>query len=904
MDTRRYLVVTVLIVFGIFFCRINGAWAGSTNQQSGSTAASTQASTHPSQNGHQFNSACLSEPIQTEFSPAGAEEKAEALGKGTLGSLLDSASGGLIGFGGKKETKLARRPRYPKSEIEVTDAKLSLELQGAPEDNMVRMAVRVEEDPEKGAPHLIVLQDRNCRVLLPLQVKVFELWGTWKLHISWTQSYYQDGQLTGTESGGWDTSWTELMDRYHTTAGIPGIWQNFGGKPFGGIRGVIAEFQLPEGETFVPGNWFLISHIARPGPVADTVITEAVVTSLTESKKESFSFEQARNVSWNVPVAASKTASIMPLIGAGASAQGLLSKNDCKKIFDEINRLECAADDCEKERQALAEAEQALTDAQQAYQDAENAETGARNDITRIQRALDNARTDQSKADEKLAITEAQQGRLVDSLKKGGHGLSAGQVANAVNKSKETVAKARDNAARKKATVEQAEKDLAAANAALVAANAALAAAREDQDNKQQAVDAARQALRDCLERERRRCDEVKELWRQYDECRHRYREQEKTESAIDQARGDVEYERDKQTKEEEDDYKTKVEELKDQERAVKGLGGTPPSSVAEASAEAEEARKRAGQHTRDAEKKLKEAETKYQQGDLDGAKQAAEDAKMAQGNATAAMEEANDLMDEAIDDMDSEYRKALLAKQKEDERKRAAAREAAKEATREAALKKEACLRHIAEYFQDESHKDSLLESLGGFVSGDAKNAISDADSLAGNPEKLKEFLGKLEEKRQLLENLLSILNGIADNNSLEARNEAFSSALNIAQQISQRIPGLGEFFNFYATAFDEAVKALNALGEKIVSIYKPMVDDYLERKDTLRCCSYNYQQLNKMTMEEVVNKGWEEFKDKNLKTMEPGLRGNEDKLEEYFKTRLKIQWIQCCLNYTLSGK
>ncbi len=887
----RYRFAAVLLVFSMSAGPVDGVWADAFTDQSDGSTTEPEESSPPGQP-QQASSGCLSDPIQVKLGNAGAEEAARATGKKAIGSLLSSATGGLVGFGGGEKPKLARRPRYPRSKIQ--EGRLKLELQGAAEDGKLRMAVRIKDDPEKGAPHLIALQDRNCRILMPVKVSAFELWGTWSLQVSWTKSYYENGRLMRAESGGWNTSWTELLGRYHSSAEIPGIWQSFGNKPFKGVRGIIAEFQLPPGETFTPGDWYLVTQVTRPGPTSDAIVTEPVVASLHRQKDNTFHFEAAHDVAWNTGAPRANASGVVALVGAGASAQGLVSAHDCKKISDEINQLQCAANNCEKEKAALAAAEQAYADAQQGRLDAQAAVDKARDDVQRKQRAREKAMADQDKAEKKKAITETQQGRLMHDLSEGGFGLSASQTAHAMEASRQTMEKARANAERAGAAADQAEHELEAANAAFDSARSALASAAADEDQMKQAVDAARDALKECLERDRKRCEQIEQLMQQYDDCRHRYREQEKTRDTIDRAKDDV-ADGQQQVAEGRDDYYAKAKDLKDRQDALNGLGGTPPASSVDNAGKADVARQRAEQYSRDADARIREAENKYQRGDLDGATQSANEAKDAQDKARQAMEAANDQMDNANDDMDSEYRKVLLAKERDDERRREIA-------AREAMLKKEVCIRHLAEYYGQQSDDDTLLKTLGGFVSKDAKGAIADAQKLAYSRE-AKEALDELEKKRQLLESLLGVLNGIADNDSLDARNQAFSSALEISRQISEKIPGMGAFFDFYIGGFNAAVKALNALGERIVSIYKPDVDNYIRKSGKLMCCSYNYRQLDKINLDDLINYAWLEYKRSWPAGYEAGLRGGEGKLEQYFKARLRVHWIHCCLDYALHG-
>jgi hypothetical protein len=239
--------------------------------------------------------ACITKPIKVASASDVASSKVKGFGKGLMGSVIGQASGGMIGVGGGgkevKEPKLAKKPKYPKTDIKSKDGKSKLELSGAVEDGTLKLAQRIKKSPRSGAPHLMALQDRKCRLILPARIFVYELWVTWTLEVNWTKSYYQDGQLVSQEHGGWTDSWTDLLARYSGVMFLPGIWEDFGGKPFKGVRSVIAEFELPKGEKFNPEDWSFITHITRKAP-GGGIITAPIVTNMTRNEDGTLSFKE------------------------------------------------------------------------------------------------------------------------------------------------------------------------------------------------------------------------------------------------------------------------------------------------------------------------------------------------------------------------------------------------------------------------------------------------------------------------------------------------------------------------------------------------------------------------------------------------------------------------------------
>ncbi len=832
---------------------------------------------------------CLTEPLDVVYSETSASDKAKSTSKGILGSVLSSATGGAVSSGGRKETRLSRRPHYPKTKLEITDSKLELEYQGKYEDGTVQMAVRIKKDSEKGSPHLIVLQDINCNILLPAKVSVFELWGRGGLQVSWSSSTFQNGSLVSSQSGGWNTSWTELKRRYPNTSKIPGIWETYGEEPFKGIRGVSVEFQPPSTGQFNPADWYLVSHFTRRGSGDSGITTEPVVAQMTVGKKQTYVFSQADDVAWQVPLAQVTAVSLL----TSTEQQGLVCKDDCKKILDEIDQLECIKEDCGDRTIAVDAALQAHKDALQASDEALNDVERATSDIKNARQALDTARAKQDQAKRKLAIETTKQKRLQDALRRGGHGLAARQSQHAIDYSQGVISRLEQRAENAGAASETAKNNLASAESALEEANAAIAAAKEAADSKQQQLEAAKQALSDCMQAERERCQAVEDLQQEYQRCARRCRAQDRTRAELDSS-GEYLADQPEDVEQARDEYEANTSKLRDLQKAINEFGGTDSSAAKQFSEEAKSTREQADQISNDAKRALKDAEASYEQGDLESAEESAKQARDLQDQADETLDEAADLMQDAVDQAWLEYQKELEMQLVEYNRELRAAAEAA-------ALKKQVCLRYISEYFDQQSNNSTLLEEMGGFVSGDAKDAIKQADGIAANPEQVKEFLAKVEKQRHKLERLLTLLNGIADNASMESRNEAFATTLEIAAELAERIPGLGEFFNFYSSAYSAAVNALYALQEKFIDLYKPMVDDYVDLSRP--CCSYDPGELNSKSLEELVDERWVRFERDNHKVLARLSGDTLRKLETYFKTRLTLKWTTCCIQYTLDA-
>lgn len=87
------------------------------------------------------------------------------------------------------------------------------------------------------------------------------------------------------------------MGQYKTPGDIPAIWKDFGGKPFEGIRGIVADFKFPEGQTFNSADWNLITHATtRDG---DFIQAQPFIMDMTAGEKGVLSFTQRETTVWD-----------------------------------------------------------------------------------------------------------------------------------------------------------------------------------------------------------------------------------------------------------------------------------------------------------------------------------------------------------------------------------------------------------------------------------------------------------------------------------------------------------------------------------------------------------------------------------------------------------------------------
>ena len=209
----------------------------------------------------------------------------------------------------------------------------------------------------------------------------------------------------------------------------------------------------------------------------------------------------------------------------------------------------------------------------------------------------------------------------------------------------------------------------------------------------------------------------------------------------------------------------------------------------------------------------------------------------------------------------------------------------------RELTLKKLTCARLLAEYMDEAEVEGSVFEDISEIYEFVQDQADEIPDRLSGATDKFKDFMGKIEENRQQLEEALNVLEGVLNNDDLEARQEAFGSLLNLVKILGDKVPGVGEMLGFYASAYDAAIDAIMALEDQIkIDPIRKVID-----KTPIRCTP---ELWGDKSFDEILDEKWEDFKDDNSIILNNiSNQSTMDKLEEYFKQRAMLEIYKCCL-------
>ncbi len=209
----------------------------------------------------------------------------------------------------------------------------------------------------------------------------------------------------------------------------------------------------------------------------------------------------------------------------------------------------------------------------------------------------------------------------------------------------------------------------------------------------------------------------------------------------------------------------------------------------------------------------------------------------------------------------------------------------------RELTLKKLTCARLLAEYMDESDVEGSVFEDIGEIYDFVQAQADEVPNRLSGATDKFKDFMDKIEENRQKLEEALNVLEGLLNNDDLEARQEAFGSLLNLVRILGNKVPGVGDMLGFYASAYDTAINAIMELEDQIkIDPVRKVID-----KTPIRCRPDLWAEKS---FEEILDEKWQDFtNDNSIILNNISNQSTMDKLKRYFKKRAMLEIYKCCL-------
>lgn len=211
------------------------------------------------------------------------KSKAASTALGIAGGLLGGGGSPLGGRGRGGDGPPMVNCRIKDSEMTVFDdpatgTVLKVGVKRA-KDTLVVFA-KIDRSSDNGTFQTAFLQKSDGAALAPASVGICDLWGEWKLTVSWTRDTYVDNQLVKHEQGGWSEGGRFALPGFVSTAERPdGLWRRLGfSNASHGARMVALSYKVPP-----DADLDLVVHVTRPSQ--EMVTTTPFALTLTEGPK-------------------------------------------------------------------------------------------------------------------------------------------------------------------------------------------------------------------------------------------------------------------------------------------------------------------------------------------------------------------------------------------------------------------------------------------------------------------------------------------------------------------------------------------------------------------------------------------------------------------------------------------
>ncbi len=226
-------------------------------------------------------------------SGARTREKAVSTAMGLVGGLIGGHGGGGGGGGGSDGPQLVTC-RISDKEMTVFDdpaTGTSLSVGAKRAGDKVVVFANVAKSPDDGSFQAAYLQDGDGARQAPGNVGICDLWGEWKLTVSWTRTTYVNDQVVSRESGGWSKEGSFHIPGTLSSAAAPdGLWKRLGfSNASHGARKIALTYDAPRAKL-AQGPLGVVIHVARPGQ--DPVTTVPFALRMREGPN-GFVFEKA-----------------------------------------------------------------------------------------------------------------------------------------------------------------------------------------------------------------------------------------------------------------------------------------------------------------------------------------------------------------------------------------------------------------------------------------------------------------------------------------------------------------------------------------------------------------------------------------------------------------------------------
>ncbi|MBI5940051.1 MAG: hypothetical protein HY859_06455 [Caulobacterales bacterium] len=212
---------------------------------------------------------------------SGARLRAKVGGM-ALGALAGALGGGGGGGGGSDGPDLwtckIKDSEYTVFDDPVTGVSLKVGAKRAKGGKVVIFS-EIARSPDKGTFQTAFLENPlTGETQAPGDVGPCDLWGEWKLTVSWTKTTYVDGQMVSRETGGWQKTGKFSIPGTLSKVDAPdGLWKRMGfSNASNGAREMGMIFDVPPGG----GPLTFVIHVTRPK--GDPVMTVPFVLTMAE----------------------------------------------------------------------------------------------------------------------------------------------------------------------------------------------------------------------------------------------------------------------------------------------------------------------------------------------------------------------------------------------------------------------------------------------------------------------------------------------------------------------------------------------------------------------------------------------------------------------------------------------
>lgn len=210
------------------------------------------------------------------------KKKAMSAATGLVGGLLGVGGGG----GGRSSGPTTVRCKMKNKNMTVFNDPLtgiSLQVGARRKGDNVEIFSRVNDSPDRGTFQTTYVERDGGDFRTPIELGMCDLYGEFKLSVSWTKDTYVNGQHVDHQEGGWSEIGNFKIPGMVSSDDAPaGYWNMLGfSNASAGARKIRTTFAIPEGQASGEPIAFTV-HVTTPGE--DPVVTVPFTVMMNETE--------------------------------------------------------------------------------------------------------------------------------------------------------------------------------------------------------------------------------------------------------------------------------------------------------------------------------------------------------------------------------------------------------------------------------------------------------------------------------------------------------------------------------------------------------------------------------------------------------------------------------------------